>query len=260
MERALWSAASGMRAQELFVDMIANNLANVNTTAFKQSRINFHDLLYSSLATPGATTGETQLPTGIQIGLGTRVACIAKLFGQGSLRTTGADFDFAIEGDGFFEILMPDGTSAYTRDGSFKINSSGEIITNDGFRVNGFDTIDQNTTEITVASDGSFTTVVNSENVQKSRIPLVRFLNPEGLRSIGRNLYLATEASGEPQTGANPGENGAGTIAHRHLEMSNVKVADELVNMITAQRAYEASSKAIKASDEMMGEANSLRR
>lgn len=260
MERALWSAASGMRAQELFIDTIANNLANVNTNGYKTSRVNFQDMLYSALTSPGAVSGETQIPAGIQIGLGTRVASISKLFAQGSLHSTGADLDLAIEGDGFFEIILPDGTSAYTRDGAFKLNSAGEVVTSDGYKVNGFDTIDENTTEITIAPDGSFTTVVDGTPVQKARITLVRFLNPEGLRCIGRNLYTATDASGDAQTGVNPGENGAGTIAQRYLEMSNVRVADELVNMITAQRAYEASSKAIKASDEMMGEANTLRR
>ena len=260
MMRSLWSAASGMRAQEMSIDTIANNLANVNTTSFKSSRVNFHDMLYSVLTTPGANVGEGKIPTGIQIGHGTRVVSIAKQFSQGSLKETGGDLDLAIEGDGFFEIVMPDGTSAYTRDGSFKMNNAGEVVTSDGFRVNGFDAIDENTTEITIASDGSFTTTVDGSPVQKTRLTLVRFLNPEGLRSIGRNLYMATDASGDAQTGVNPGENGAGSLAQRYVEMSNVKVADELVNMITCQRAYEANSKAIKASDEMLSEANGLRR
>jgi flagellar basal-body rod protein FlgG len=260
MERALWSAASGMRAQEMSMDTIANNLANVNTTGYKRSRVNFQDMLYSALTMPGAQSGDAQIPTGIQLGHGTRVVSISKYYGQGSLKETGGPLDMAVEGDGFFEITLPDGTLAYTRDGSFRINASGQVVTADGYLVNGFDTIDQNTTEITIAPDGSFTTIVDGAPVQKTRITLTRFLNPEGLRNIGRNLMLPTEASGDAQTGGNPGENGCGTIAHRYLETSNVRVADELVNMITTQRGYEANSKAIKASDEMMGEANTLRR
>jgi flagellar basal-body rod protein FlgG len=260
MERALWSAVTGMQAQELSLDTIANNLANINTTSFKSSRINFQDLLYSAISTPGATSGQSQLPTGIQVGHGTKVASIAKQFRQGSLIDTGGDFDIAIEGEGFFEIEMPDGTKAYTRDGSFKMNSSGEIVTSDGYRVAGIDAVDQGTTEATIAPDGSFSTVVNGTATQKSRLTLTRFPNPQGLRAAGRNLYIETEASGTPQTGLNPGENGVGSIAQRRLEASNVNAAEELVSLITTQRAYEATSKAIKAADELMGMANSLNR
>lgn len=260
MERALWSAVSGMRAQDLMLDNVANNLANVNTVGYKSSRVNFQDLLYTAMATPGATAGDGQIPAGIQIGHGVKVVSISKLFNQGSLKETGAPLDMAIEGDGFFEVTLPDGTAAYTRDGSFKINAGGEIVTSDGYQVTAFDAIDEGTTEITIAPDGSFSTIVNGQPVEKAPITLVRFLNPEGLRSIGRNLFLATEASGDAQVGANPGENGTGTIAQRYLETSNVQVVQELVNMITGQRAYEANSKAIKAADEMLAEANNLRR
>jgi flagellar basal-body rod protein FlgG len=259
MERALWSAVTGMRAQELSMDTIANNLANINTTGFKTSHISFQDMLYSSLRTPGADSGEGQLPVGIQVGHGTRVAGVARMFQQGALINSGGDFDLAIEGDGFFEVVMPDGDSAYTRDGAFKINGSGEVVTLDGYRVAGFDSIDPGTTDVTIAPDGSFSTVVNGVSSNKSRLTLVRFINPAGLRSVGKNLYKATEASGNPQTGQNPGENGVGFLAHRQLESSNVNAAEQLVNMITSQRAYEAASKAIKASDEMMGQANNLR-
>ena len=259
MERALWSAVTGMRAQELSMDTLANNLANINTTGFKTSHISFQDMLYSSLRTPGADSGEGQVPVGIQVGHGTRVAGIARTFQQGALINTGGDFDMAIEGDGFFEVIMPDGDSGYTRDGAFKINGSGEVVTLDGYRVAGFDTIDPGTTDVTIAPDGGFTTVVNGVSTGKSRLTLVRFINPAGLRSIGKNLYKSTEASGDPQTGQNPGENGVGFIAQRHLEASNVNAAEQLVNMITSQRAYEAASKAIRASDEMMGQANNLR-
>lgn len=260
MERALWSAVTGMKAHELSMDTIANNLSNINTTGFKNSRISFQDMLYSALRTPGATSGEGEVPVGIQVGHGTRVSGISKNFQQGALVETGNQLDLAIEGDGFFEVLLPDGTYAYSRDGSFKTSGTGEVVTADGYKASGIDTVDQGTTEITIAPDGSFTSVVNGISVQKSKITLVRFNNPEGLRSIGKNLFTQTESSGDPQRGLNPGENGMGTIAQRYIEASNVNAAEELVNMITTQRAYEATSKAIKASDEMMGIANTLRR
>ena len=260
MERAMWAGVTGMRAQQLSLDTIANNLANINTAGFKASQVRFQDMLYSVLKSPGAASGETEVPGGIQIGYGTRVAEIAKSFQQGSLKETGRDLDLAIEGDGFFEITMPDGTSAYTRDASFHVTAAGEVVTVDGYPVVGFDNIDEGTTEITISGDGSFTTVVNGVDTPKTQITLVLFMNPEGLRSIGRNLYLSTDASGEAQAGNNPGENGAGFLAQRYLEHSNVNAAEEMVNMIVTQRAYEANSKAIKAADEMMNVANQLRR
>ncbi len=260
MERALWSAVTGMRAQELSLDTISHNLANVNTGGFKAGRINFQDMLYSVLTSPGAESGETQVPTGIQIGHGTRVSEISKDFRQGSLRDTGRDLDMAIEGDGFFEVVLPDGTSAYTRDGSFHVTNAGEVVTVDGYRVEGFDAVDEGTTEITIAGDGSFSAVVNGIETTKTPITLTTFLNPEGLRAIGRNLYQETAASGEARSGLTPGENGVGQIAQRYLESSNVNAAEEMVNMIVGQRAYEAVSKAIRASDDMMEVANRLRR
>jgi flagellar basal-body rod protein FlgG len=257
MERALWSAVTGMRAQELSLDVIANNLANVNTTGFKQSRVRFQDMLYASLIIPGAATADGEM-SGVQVGHGTRVAGATRGFTQGGLMETGKLLDFAIEGDGFFEVIMPDGRSAFTRDGSFNMNGAGEVVTSDGYRVAGFDAIDQGTTEVTVSRDGSFTAVVNGAVVEKGQVTLARFLNPEGLRSMGQNLYEETEASGSPETGLTPGENGVGGLAHRYLERSNVNTATELVNMITTQRAYEATSKAIRASDEMLTVANQL--
>jgi flagellar basal-body rod protein FlgG len=259
MERALWSAVTGMKAQELCLDTIANNMANINTTGFKKSQISFQDMLYSTLSSPGAESGEGSLPTGIQVGHGTRVAGIAKQFSQGSLVETGKNLDVAVEGDGFFEVILPDGTSAYTRDGSFRQSATGEVVTTNGYKVTAFGTIDPGTTEINIAADGAFSTVVNGTLTNKSAITLARFANPEGLRSIGRNLYVATDASGTAQTGVVPGTNGIGTLAQRHVESSNVNAAEELVAMITTQRAYEATSKAIKASDQMLGIANSLR-
>ncbi len=259
MERALWSAVTGMKAQELSLDIIANNLANINTTGFKSSGINFQDILYTSIKEPGSQTAQGEMPVGIEVGHGTKVAGTARNFEQGSLIETGKDLDMAIEGDGFFEVIMPDGSSAYTRDGAFRVNGSGEVVNIDGYKVAAMDSIENGTTEITIASDGSVSTVVNGVNTPKSRITLARFINPEGLRSVGKNLYQETIASGTPQTGLNPGENGVGSIAQRYLERSNVVAAEELVNMITTQRAYEATSKAIKASDEMMQQANNLR-
>lgn len=259
MQRALWSAVTGMRAQEMSLDVIANNLANVNTTGFKNSRIRFQDMLYASLVIPGAASANGEVG-GVQVGHGTRVAGTSRGHEQGAFMETGNMTDFAIEGDGFFEILLPDGKSAFTRDGGFSINAAGEMITTDGYRASGFDTIDPGTTEISVAHDGSFTAIVNGVAVTKGRITLARFLNPEGLRAIGRNLFQETEASGPAETGLNPGENGLGGLAHRYLEKSNVNTATELVNMITTQRAYEATSKAIRASDEMLTVANQLSR
>ena len=259
MERALWSAVTGMRAQELSLDVISNNLANINTNGFKNSRVRFQDIMYASLVIPGAASANGEVG-GVQVGHGTRVASTTRSLAQGALIESGNMLDFAIEGDGFFEIAMPDGSSAYTRDGSFRMNGAGEVITSDGYRVVGFDAIDPGTTEVTVANDGSFTATVNGQTVNKARISLTRFLNPESLRAIGRNLFKETEASGAPETGLAPGENGMGGIAHRYVERSNVNTATELVNMITTQRAYEATSKAIRTSDEMLMTANQLAR
>ena len=259
MQRALWSAVTGMRAQEMSLDVIANNLANVNTTGFKNSRIRFQDMLYATMVMPGASGADGEVG-GIQVGHGTRVSGASRSFTQGALIETGNPLDLAIEGDGFFEIILPDGRSAYTRDGGFSVNGAGEVVTSDGYRVANFDTIDQGTTDITITHDGSFTAMVNGEQVIKGQITVARFLNPEGLHSMGRNLYLETESSGAAERGLTPGENGAGGIAQRYLERSNVNTATELVNMITTQRAYEATSKAIRASDEMLSTANQIAR
>ena len=260
MERAMWSAVTGMRAAETSLDNIANNLANVNTTSFKAGRVAFQDMLYATMVTPGAVNGTGEVPTGIQLGSGTRVAEVAKQFTQGALKETGGDLDMAIEGDGFFEVILPDGTSAYTRDGSFRTDSTGSIVTVEGYKVANFPTITTGTTEITISPDGSVSSVVNGTAVSGQRLSLVRFANPEGLRSLGRNLYAATDASGAAQSGLPPGENGMGTVVQRYLETSSVNAAEELVNMILTQRAYEANSKAIKACDDMSTMANGLKR
>jgi flagellar basal-body rod protein FlgG len=260
MERAMWSSVTGMRASEMSLDNIANNLSNINTTAFKPGRVSFQDMLYTTLVTPGATNGDGEIPAGIQLGHGTKVAEISKQFTQGALRETGGDLDLAIEGQGFFEVVMPDGTSAYTRDGSFRATSTGEVVSVEGYRVANFPAISNGTNEITITPDGSSTMLVNGDYIAGQQVSLARFANPEGLRSLGHNLYAATEASGPAQTGLAPGENGMGMIMHRYLETSSVNAAEELVNMILTQRAYEANTKAIKASDEMSSMANNLQR
>lgn len=259
MQRALWSAVTGMRAQEMALDTVANNLANVNTTGFKNSRVRFQDMLYATMVIPGASGADGEIG-GIQVGHGTRVAGASRSFTQGALIETGNALDLAIEGEGFFEVILPDGRSAYTRDGGFSVNGAGEVVTSDGYRLAAFDTIDPGTTDITIARDGSFTTMVNGEQVTKGQVTLSRFLNPEGLHSMGRNLYQPTEASGTAESGLIPGNNGVGGLAQRYLERSNVNTATELVNMITTQRAYEATSKAIRASDEMLSTANNIAR
>ena len=259
MQRALWSAVTGMRAQEMSLDVVANNLANVNTTGFKNSRIRFQDMLYATMVMPGASGADGEVG-GIQVGHGTRVSGASRSFTQGALIESGNPLDLAIEGDGFFEIILPDGRSAYTRDGGFSLNGAGEVITSDGYRVAGFDPVDRGTTDITITRDGSVSAIVDGEQVIKGRVTLSRFLNPEGLHSMGRNLYLETEASGAAERGLVPGENGVGGLAQRYLERSNVNTATELVNMITTQRAYEATSKAIRASDEMLSTANQIAR
>ena len=242
------------------LDVIANNLANVNTTGFKKSKIEFQDLLYQTTRAAGAEQGAgNQLPTGLQVGHGSRPVATSKVFTNGELTQTGARLDVAIQGDGFFEVQMPDGSRAYTRDGALKTGSDGRIMTSDGAVLQGgFQPIPTGTTAISISPTGEVTTT-GASGSQNFRVQLVRFANPSGLDSIGRNLYRETSASGSAELG-NPGENGFGDIAQGYLEMSNVKVVEEMVNMIVAQRAYEINSKAVQASDEMMQLSNNLRR
>ena len=249
-----------MESQQLNLDVISNNLANVSTTGFKKSKIEFQDLLYESVRTPGAEQGNgTQLPTGIQIGHGSRPVATSKVFTEGELTQTGSQLDMAIQGDGFIEVQMPDGTLAYTRDGALKTDSSGKVTTSDGLVVqSGWQPIPTGTTSISISADGSVTTT-GAGGTQNFRVQLVRFANPAGLQSMGSNLYKETPASGTPETG-NPDENGFGSLQQSYLEMSNVKVVEEMVNMIVAQRAYEVNSKAVQAADEMMQQSNNLRR
>lgn len=249
-----------MEAQQLNLDVISNNLANVNTTGFKRSKIEFQDLLYDTTRSAGAEqSGGNQLPTGLQIGHGSRAVATSKIFTEGELTSTGAPLDMAIQGDGFFQVTMPDGTLAYTRDGAMKTSATGQITTSDGLSVqSGFQPIPVGTTAITISPDGVVTTATSS-GTTNFQVQLVRFANPSGLQSIGRNLYVETPASGTPETGT-PNEAGFGSLQQGYLEMSNVKVVEEMVNMIVAQRAYEVNSKAVQASDEMMQQSNNLRR
>ncbi len=262
MIRALWTAASGMEAQQLNVDVIANNLANVNTTGFKRSRADFQDLLYQTLRDAGASSSNSTIyPTGMQIGLGTRNAAIQKIFQQGEFQQTQNPMDFAIEGRGFFQILQPNGETGYTRAGSFKQDEQGRLVTSDGFPLIPQITIPADAMNITIGSDGTVSVVQAGQNAstQIGQIQLVAFPNPSGLKSIGRNLYTETISSGSPTTGT-PGENGIGTIAQGFLELSNVSISEELINMIVGQRAYEINSKAIQTADEMMQTANNAKR
>jgi flagellar basal-body rod protein FlgG len=249
-----------MEAQQANLDVIANNLANVNTTGFKRSKIEFQDLLYETTRAPGAEQGSgTQLPTGIQVGHGSRVVATSKVFTEGELTQTGEQLDLGINGDGFFQVQMPDGTLAYTRDGALKRSSTGQITTSDGLPLQGgFQPIAAGTTSITISSSGEVT-ATSSSGSQNFQVQLVRFTNPAGLNSVGGNLYTESLASGTPETGT-PGENGYGTLQQGYLEMSNVKVVQEMVNMIVAQRAYEVNSKSVQSADEMMQESNNLRR
>jgi flagellar basal-body rod protein FlgG len=251
-----------MQAQELNIDVIANNLANVNTSGFKKSRAEFQDLLYESMRPAGAaSSADTTIPTGVQLGHGTRPSAVQKLFGQGDFQNTENQLDWAIEGDGFFQIELPNGDTSYSRCGEFKLDADGRIVNADGFLLVPQMTIPTDTVSITVGMDGTVSVIQADDPVPSEigTLQLARFVNPAGLRSLGKNLFVPTEASGDEIVGT-PGENGFGTIAQGFLEMSNVSVVDEMVSMITAQRAYETNSKVIQTSDDMLQMANNLKR
>lgn len=262
MIRSLWTAASGMQAQTTNIDVIANNLSNVNTAGFKRSRAEFQDLLYQTMRPPGVTSGSgTQEPTGIQIGHGTRTVSTQKLFIQGDFQQTQNELDVAIEGRGFFQIMQSNGEIAYTRAGNFKVDSDGRMVTPDGFLIEPEITIPTDTIAVSISTDGTVSVLQANQTTPTDigNIQLASFVNPGGLENIGRNLYMNTAASGDPITGT-PGQDGYGTLAQGYLEMSNVSVVDEMVNMITAQRAYEINSKAIQTADDMLQVANNLKR
>jgi flagellar basal-body rod protein FlgG len=263
MMRALWSAASGMKGQQTNMDVISNNIANVNTYGGKKVRAEFQDLVYQTIRDAGAQSGaDSQYPTGMQIGLGTRVAATNRVFTQGSLQTTDNPTDIGIQGEGFFRITLPDGTIGYTRDGSFKLDSQRRMVTTDGYPLAADITIDQNapSDSIVIAGDGQVScTPAGGTQQNVGQITLARFVNPAGLTAIGKNLFVVSEASGEAIE-SNPGEEGAGTLTQGTLEMSNVQIVEEMVNMIISQRAYESNSKAVTTSDSMLEIANGLKR
>jgi flagellar basal-body rod protein FlgG len=260
MIRALYTAASGMTAQQQNIDNVAHNLANVNTTGFKKSRVEFEDLVYDQTRVAGAPTSTTaEMPIGLETGLGVRAVATSRDFGRGNLKATNAPLDLAIEGDGFFQIQLPSGEIGYTRAGSLHLNGDGAIVTAEGYLVEPQITIPPNATAITISKDGIVSIVVPGEvgSQQVGTIELAAFQNPAGLRAAGGNIFLQTTASGEPQIGP-PGEDGRGTIAQGFNEDSNVSVVEEMVNMILGQRAYEANSRVIRAADEMLSQVNTI--
>lgn len=263
MMRALWSAASGMKGQQTNMDVIAHNIANVNTYGGKKVRAEFQDLIYQNIRDAGAASGaDGQYPTGLQVGLGTRVAATNRIFTQGPLQTTDNPTDIGIQGEGFFRITMPDGTTAYTRDGSFKLDSQRRLVTTDGYPLADNITIDDNapSDSITISDDGRVSdTPAGGTQQEVGQIQLARFVNPSGLTAIGKNLFVVSEASGEAIE-SEPGVDGAGTLTQKTLEMSSVQIVEEMVNMIISQRAYESNSKAVTTSDSMLEIANGLKR
>jgi len=262
MIRSLWTAATGMQGQSASVDVIANNIANVNTVGFKKSRVDFQDLLYDTLREPGAASSDsTEVPTGIQIGHGARVVAVTKQFSPGEYTNTKNELDLAIVGHGFFKILLPSGEDAFTRAGSFSLDSDGRIVNPDGFVLEPEITIPTDTVSLSVGMDGTVSVIQagDTEQTEVGTIELSRFINPSGMKSIGKNLYLPSDASGDELSGR-PAENGLGYIEQGYLEMSNVSVVDEMVNMITAHRAYELNSKIVIVSDEMLAMSNNLKR
>ena len=262
MIRAMRTAATGMKAQQLNVDSIAHNLANVNTTGYKKNRVEFQDLFYQRARVPGhPSTAGTESPATLEIGYGTTPVSTQRMFTQGEMISTGNSLDVAVKGDGFFRVILPDGSFAYTRDGSFRITSEGRLMTTDGYVLEPDITIPEDTSQLTISHDGMVSVTVSGDNTPQAvgQIELARFINPSGLRALGQNLYAVTPASGEPLPGT-AGHDGMGQLAQGYLEVSNVDIVEEMIALITAQRAYEINSKAIKVSEEMMAEANNLSR
>jgi flagellar basal-body rod protein FlgG len=258
---SLQIAAVGMEAQQLMIDVLANNLANVDTPGFKRVRADFQDLLYRTVRQPGAPAPQgTVVPTGLVVGTGVRVAGTDRLFTQGSVERTGNPLDVAIQGDGFFQVALPDGSVGYTRDGSFRLTGQGQLVTVDGYLVQPGITIPQNATAVTIGADGTVSVQVAGQTApqQVGQLQLVRFPNPAGLAAIGQNLFVATQASGAPIAGT-PGQQGIGTLQQGFLEQSNVSLVEELVALIKAERSYEAMSKVVTVSDAMLGMANTMK-
>ena len=254
MIRSLSIAKTGLDAQQMHLDVISNNLANVGTTGFKRSRAVFEDLLYQNMRQVGGqSSDQTRLPSGLQLGTGVRIVATERIHTQGNPTKTDNSKDVAINGNGFFQVLMPDGTTAYTRDGSFQSDQNGQLVTSSGFPVQPSITLPQNATSLTIGRDGivSVTQAGSTASVQVGQLQLATFLNPTGLQSTGENLYVESDASGGPNQTA-PGQNGAGILNQGYVEASNVNVVEELVNMIQAQRSYEINSKAVQTSDQML--------
>ncbi|HWZ82554.1 MAG TPA: flagellar basal-body rod protein FlgG [Terriglobales bacterium] len=263
MIRSLYTASSGMQAQQFNLDTIANNLANSSTAGFRRRRLQFQDLIYQNLVMPGtAATQQTTVAAGLQIGLGTRSAASEIIQLQGDMTATGNPLDLAIEGQGFFQVTLPSGDIGYTRSGTFHLDAQGNVVTADGNPMEPAITVPQGATSITIGSDGtvSATLVGQSAAQQVGTIQLAIFANPGGLNSIGKNLFLTTTASGDPTVGTPGGTDGIGEIQQGYLEGSNVSVVDEFIQMIVAQRSYEANSRVVKAADEMFQDVNNLGR
>ncbi|MBI2889669.1 MAG: flagellar basal-body rod protein FlgG [Nitrospirae bacterium] len=263
MIRSLYTSATGMSAQQLNVDVIANNLANVNTTGFRRSRVEFQDLFYQTLRAPGAPSVllGTEVPMGLQVGLGVRPVGTSKIFLQGTFEKSNNPFDIAIEGNGFFQVQKPNGEIAYTRAGSFSPDSQGRLMTPDGLLLSPELAVPSDAVQVSIEKDGTVSALIDGEitPVELGTVELARFVNPGGLQSVGDNLFLPTAASGEPIVGI-PGEEGFGQLSQGFLESSNVNTVEELVHMILAQRAYELNSRVVQASDEMLQTANGLKR
>lgn len=262
MIRALYTAASGMNAQQANIDNVAHNLANVNTTGFKKSRVEFEDLVYQQIKAPGSPTSqEAEAPIGLEAGLGSRAVATARNFSSGNLRSTGGPMDLAIEGQGFFQITLPGGETGYTRAGEFHLSGQGQIVTAEGYSLEPQITIPANATSVTVSRDGIVSASIPGQNApqQVGTIEISFFQNPAGLQARGGNVFSATTASGDPTNGV-PGTDGLGTLVQGFVEDSNVSVVEEMVNMILGQRAYEANSRVIRAADEMLQQVNQLSR
>ncbi len=260
MIRSLWTGTTGMHTQQLNIDVIANNLANVSTTGFKKSKADFQDLLYQTMKVPGSqTSSDTESPTGILVGLGVKPAAVTKVFTQGDLILTENELDIAIEGDGFLQVELPNGNTSYTRSGALKRDSNGRITTSDGYPIIPEITIPDGARQISISETGIVSAIIgdDTESTELGDIELAGFTNNAGLAAQGKNLFEETTASGTPQIGT-PGEDGFGTILQTYLEGSNVNIVEELANMITTQRAYEINSKTIQTSDEMMQTTNNL--
>ena len=263
MIRALYSAGSGMNAQQMSIDNIANNLANANTAGFKTRRTQFQDLLYQSVLQPGAAAGsQATIPSGLQLGLGARPSANTVIFSQGNFTETDNPLDLVIQGKGFFQIKRADGTVAYTRAGNFQLDRDGNIVTANGDQIEPQISIPQQAQSITIAADGtvSFTQAGQTATQVAGQIQLANFTNPGGLNSIGNGLFLPTDASGDPRVGNPGGQEGLGTLQQGYIEASNVSVVEEFINMITSQRAYEANTKVVKAADDMYSQVNNITR